>query len=58
LSLEKYLQKFQEAGVEDLETLYTLNDNDLRDKIGIHLLGPRRKITTAIEKLRVTRYIT
>ena len=58
LGLEKYLNNFEEAGVEDLETLNTLSDNDIRDTIGINLLGPRRKISTAIEKLRVTRYIT
>ena len=57
LNLQKYINNFQDAGITTLETLDKLNDNDLKDKIGIHLLGPRRKITTAIEKLRVTRYL-
>ena len=56
LNLEKYGNQFKDAGVIDLETLLNLNDQDIRDRIGIHLLGPRRKITSAIEKLRVTRY--
>ena len=56
LNLERYGNQFKDAGVTDLKTLSTLNDQDIRDKIGIQLLGPRRKLTSAIEKLRVTRY--
>ena len=57
LNLEKYLELFEAAGVEDLETFSKLDDNELRYKIGVQLLGPRRKMTTAIAKLRVTRYL-
>merc|ERR1712110_44305 len=54
LNLEKYEQVLKEAGVTDLETFAILSDTDLKDTIGISLLGPRRKMTSAIEKLRVT----
>ena len=54
LNLEKYEQVLKEAGVTDLETFATLSDIDLKDTMGITLLGPRRKMTSAIEKLRVT----
>ena len=56
LNLEKYEQVLKEAGVTDLETFTTLSDIDLKDTIGITLLGPRRKMTSAIEKLRVTSF--
>ena len=56
LNLEKYEQVLKEAGVTDLETFAILSDTDLKDTIGISLLGPRRKMTSAIEKLRVTSF--
>ena len=56
LNLEKYEQVLKEAGVTDLETFATLRDIDLKDTMGITLLGPRRKMTSAIEKLRVTSF--
>ena len=58
LNLEKYVHSFEAAGVKDIETFLKLNDNELKDKIGVELLGPRRKMTTAIAKLRVTRYFS
>ena len=56
LNLEKYEEVLKEAGVTDLETFATLSDIDLKDTMGITLLGPRRKMTSAIEKLRVTSF--
>ena len=56
LNLEKYEEVLKEAGITDLETFATLSDIDLKDTIGITLLGPRRKMTSAIEKLRVTSF--
>lgn len=46
LNLDKYVPIFVEEEV-DFDTLLTLNDDDLKE-IGIKLLGPRKKITTAI----------
>ena len=56
LNLEKYEEVLKKAGVTDLETFATLSDIDLKDTMGITLLGPRRKMTSAIEKLRVTSF--
>ena len=55
LGLEKYHENFCDADVKDIEKFKTLTDEDLKDKIGISLLGPRRKLTTAIHCLRVIR---
>ena len=56
LKLEKYAQSLESAGVKDLETFCKLDDTQLKEKIGVHLIGPRRKMTSAIEKIRVTTY--
>lgn len=57
LGLEKYHENFCNADVKNIENLKTLTDEELRDKIGINLLGPRRKLTTAIQYLRETRLL-
>jgi len=48
LGLEKYSDIFREQEI-DFQLLLTLTDGDLR-QIGVALLGPRRKITSAISK--------
>ena len=55
LKLEKYYNALDAVGVRDIETFCLLDDNQLREHVGIQLLGPRRKMTSAIAKLRVTR---
>lgn len=48
LGLGKYLALFQEQEI-DFTVFLTLNDNDLKN-IGVSLLGPRRKMTSAIAR--------
>lgn len=48
LNLEKYQDAFENVS---LDRFLEMNDADLRD-LGISLLGPRRKITSAIERIR------
>ena len=49
LHLEKYKDRFENV---PLDKFMTLTDEDLKD-LGISLLGPRRKLTRAIEHLNV-----
>ena len=55
LGLQKYAKNFFDADVNNIETFKNLTDDDLKEKIGIILIGPRRKLTTAIKCIRVTR---
>lgn len=50
LSLTKYLGMFEEQDI-DLPVFLSLSDDDLKE-IGLTLLGPRRKITTYLARLR------
>ena len=50
LGLQKYQQVFLEAEI-DLGMLVTLTDSELKE-VGITKLGPRRKLTAAIARLR------
>ncbi|KAJ1526709.1 hypothetical protein ONE63_008289 [Megalurothrips usitatus] len=50
LSLQKYLALFQLHCI-DLEAFLSMSEDDLR-QVGVSLLGPRRKMTLEIERLR------
>ena len=48
IGVEKYKELFEKKGV-GLEKLLRMNDDELKD-LGITLLGPRRKLTSAIAR--------
>ena len=49
IGLNNYYWLFINSGCDDLETILTLNDNDLRE-MGIQKLGHRKKIMNHIAK--------
>ena len=49
IGLNNYYWLFMNSGCDDLETILTLNDNDLRE-MGIEKLGHRKKIMNHIAK--------
>ena len=49
--VEKYSALFEERKIVTMEELLRLTDNDLKD-IGLKLMGPRRKLTSAIARHR------
>ena len=51
--LEKYQEAFQEHEI-DLPLLLTMTDEELRE-VGITKLGPRRKLTAAIGRIKEQR---
>ena len=49
--VEKYSALFEERKIVTMEELLLLTDDDLKD-IGLKLMGPRRKLTSAIARHR------
>ena len=50
VGLEKYSEVFKENEI-DLPLLITMTDDELRE-VGITKLGPRRKLTAAIDRIQ------
>ena len=50
IGVEKYKETFEQKGI-DLDQLLQMSDEELKD-LGITLLGPRRKLTSAIARAK------
>ena len=51
LNLSQYFDNFREAGFDDLETVFTLLEEELEQSISIALPGHKRKLSLNFKKL-------
>jgi len=52
LGLEKYAASFVENGIDQPAVIAALTADDLKDDLGVHMLGDRKKILLAAEQLK------
>ena len=50
LNLSRYLDNFRVSGVDDLETVVTLSEEEIEKHVGIVLPGHKRKLVLNFEK--------